>query len=571
MAEKDKIKSDGIFDFTGGMDSYSSPSLLAGNQYSASVNCQIRPGKAGISTRPGYRGVKLKFVSKKEEESFKSGRIQGCGYYIYLGLIFQLVSCEGKLLEFKEINKQEFEVRHTGLTNNPNNRRAYFTNVPQGAIVNDAESSPIIARDASYSRVSDRNGIKAGRAGKYIQNRFFYISADAKSIQASTINNSISLEEQQLNNLFGFLTPDDTDIVAIGEQKSISKDTSGGSLVFSTENNMYSVDVSGPMSTWSNINVPTGKIGGDLYDVAAVSPFSFLSLNGNVYFRSTSLGIGSLQYLQYVWNNVDITEPQSRGGHLFFENDDNYLLDSCYSVKFKNSIYTTVAPNLQDGSVYWSGMLVTTPGQKGIIRYDSLYTGIQPWCMQTIKDKNTEYLYIFSKDYDGENRMYMVDHNIDYDLTVDKKKVPIESKIITRMFNFNDPFLLKKTFTQLYSMHVESNPLKVCIKTRHAENNNFKGISEQTFKSPQFLLTPDGFQNTVPTSRFVNANYSDGYGGDNSFYECQDFLTLTGSFRLIKLLRAVELSQPPKDTAQSDDKVPYVPYSAEKFYTHKLY
>lgn len=454
-------KSDGNADFSGGMDSYKSPSLLSNNQYYLAVNCQIKPGINGISTRPGYREVKLSFEDKREVEFFRYGNIQGCGYYYYEGDVYQIVSCAGRIYELREIDRLNYSIRFVNRTNNPNNPNCWITKVPKGAIINDGESAPIAARERNYSRVSGKKSIGAGRAGAYIQNRFFYISGDGLSVRFSTINNSTSIEEPINNNISGgFLTPDDTEIKAIGMQRSVRKDTNGGSLLFSTRDNIYSVNVSGPMTQWGQGDY--GVVSGTVFDIGACSPYSFLPLNSNVYFRNKNLGIASLQYLQYIWDNTDIIEPQSYGGHLFFNNDDDYLLDSCYSVAYRNSIYTTVSPSLHQGSVYWNGLVTTKPEQKGIISYHSLYTGIRPWCLHAVKDTSgIESLYIFSHDHDGVNRMYILDESLDYDIKASGDRVEIESKLCTRFFQYEDGFAFKRSIFNKMVMSQRSPCLKM--------------------------------------------------------------------------------------------------------------
>lgn len=569
--EPQKIRSDGITDFSGGMDSYTSPSLLQKNQFYYSVNCQIKPGISGIMTRSGYRGIKLVFESKRDEDFFNNGRIQGCGYYIHKGLIIQLVSCDGRIFEFEEVNRlDEFKVRYVGIENSYLNRTAYFSKVPRGAIINDSESAPVACRDRTYSRIKGRKSIKAGRAGIYIQNRFFYINSNGKSIEFSSFNDSTSINEAILANLQGFYTPDDTDITAIGEQKFIQRDSNGGSLVFSTQQNLYSIRVNGSVTAWGDPNNDLGKISGDMYDVAAVSPHSFLSANGNTYFRSRSLGLASLQYLQFIWNNVDIVEPQSYGGHMFFNNDDEYLLDSTYSVRYNNNIYTTVAPNLQDNCVYWSGILATRPGQKGILRYDSLHTGLNPWCMQVVKDSFAkEYFYIFSRDNDGKNRLYVVDDRLDYDIRVDKTISPIESQFASRFYNFNDPFSIKKCQSQMYGLAILSDVLKTEVFARHNEGVNFSRISEETHLNK--LCASRIFENRIATERYKEVHFSDGLSSDNYFYQCQDLIKLTGSFRLDKIIRTAMASLPDSTPREEDKIIKFNQYVHKKLYSYLLY
>lgn len=566
-----ELKSDGNLDFSGGMDSYRSPSLLSENQYYAAINCQIKPGINGISTRSGFRELRIVFEDEREEEIFRSKNIQGCNYYIHEGVLLIIVSCNGRIYELEQVDKFTFKARFVQRSNNPNNRNAWITKVPRGVIINDGESAPIKGSERNYSRISGKTAIGAGRAGAYIQNRFFYISGDGTSVKFSTINNSTSLEEPINNNISGgFLTPDDTEIKAVGMQRFIRKDTNGGSLLFSTRDNVYSVNVNGPMDQWGKPGSDLGVVSASVFDIGAVSPYSFLPLNSNVYFRNKNLGIASMQYLQYIWDNTDILETQSFGAHLFFDNDDDYLLDSCYSVRYKNSIFTTVSPSLHENSVYWNGFISMKPEQKGIISYHSLITGIRPWCMQNIIDSDgTEYMYIFSHDKDGVNRLYMIDDNLDYDLKADGTRKNIESKLCTRFFQYQNGFAYKKAEFCKFVVSQKSSKLDVRISTRHASENDFKDIYAGCFIK-QNCASKDEFVNAVPQNNAFQVTYPDRFGELNSFLEQQDLIKLTGSFNLSKLIRLA--SQIKEDnTITKNTTTSFQKLSPLKFFDYNIY
>ncbi len=107
MAESNSAISDAMIDFSGGMDSYTSPLLLERNQFVYSVNMQIKTGKRGISTRHGYREVILRFKNESEESFFRasSTAIQGCGYHLHNNKIIMLCSCNNRIFALFEISK----------------------------------------------------------------------------------------------------------------------------------------------------------------------------------------------------------------------------------------------------------------------------------------------------------------------------------------------------------------------------------------------------------------------------------------------------------------------------------
>lgn len=564
----DKIIADGIADFSGGMDSNTSPSLLQKNQYFCSVNMQMRVGKSGMSTRPGYREVKLNFANKKQEDFYRSSIIQGCGYYLYGNIIIQMVSCSGRLFELKEVNKWEYDVKYIGIRNNENIKNVYFPNVPDGLIVNDGESAPVYAQKLSYRRAA-RDEIGAGFGGTFTQNRFFYVAPDRRNVKFSSFNNPLSVEEPTLANLVAFPIPDNNNISAIGEQRFLNKTSQGGSLVISSLRNIYSVDVRGPISAWGKTQDGIGTVSGDIYDIGAQSQTSFISLNGNVYFRSRNLGLVSLQYLQYIFNNQDIIEPQSYGGDLFFDNDDRFLLDSCYTVKYKNKLYTTVSPDMNMTGVFWNGMLVSKPQQKGVITYESLYTGIRPWCICQPDDSyGEEFLYFHSYDYDCVNRMYILDETSDMDNVIGQKPKEIESKLFTRMMSFDNGFSLKRQLSQIYS--VSGMPRNVCMEilTRHSEDSSFKSIFKTIHKTNKCSVDARGV--------FVNENLSYGDRSSVAFSDSsgpflfkQDLVKILGSCSIESILRQCSLSQLDTATHIQEKTAKKETYCPENFFSHR--
>jgi hypothetical protein len=564
----EKIIADGIADFSGGMDSNTSPSLLQKNQYFCSVNMQMRVGKRGISTRSGYREVKLNFATKKQEAFYRSSIIQGCGYYLYGSFIVQMVSCSGRIFELREVNKWEYDVVYTGIRNNENIRNVYFPNVPDGLIINDGEAAPIYGQKLSYRR-SKRNEIGAGYGGTYTQNRFFFVKPNRTDVGFSSFNNPMSLEEPTLANLVGFRIPDNNNISALGEQRFLSKTSQGGSLVISSLKNIYSVDVRGPISGWGKTQDGIGTVSGDIYDIGAQSQNSFISLNGNVYFRSRNLGLVSLQYLQFIFNNQDILENQSYGGDLFFDNDDKFLLDSCHTVKYKNKLYTTVSPDMNMTGVFWNGLLVSTPQQKGIITYESLHTGIRPWCMCQPDDSyGEEFLYFHSYDCDGVNRMYILDETADMDHVIGKPPKEIESKLFTRMMSFDNGFSLKKQLNQIYSVSGMSRDIRVKVLTRNSEDSSFKMVFDTVHKTDKCSIDSKGI--------FVNENLAQGDRSSISFSDSsgaflfkQDLIKILGSCNVESILRQCVLSSPDTSAHTQERNAKRETYCPEGFFSYK--
>lgn len=582
MAINKEHKADGIVSFSGGMETYLDQTSLSPANFYASVNFKVVSGKTGIQTRSGYREIYLDFGKKNEDkEFFQSNPIQGCGYYVYSGRLYILAACRGRIYEFIKQSDKIYLGRYTGFQVDATLPMIYFTNIPYNSVtIDDGISFAIIAKDGRLSRPNgDDETMPPGRGGIFIQNRKFVISQDGKSIWFSNFNDPLSRSDAILNNILLFSSPDDTEITALGEQKTIGRDTQGGSLIFSTQRNVYSINVTGPLSNWGNPSVPNGKIVSDIYNVSGVSSTSMVSMNGNTYFRSKRLGMVSLQYLNYIFEKQDVIQPQSYGGDLFFRSDEPAFLGNTYSVAHERTIYTTVSPQLENGGyVYWNGILTCSPGENGVIRWDSLHTGLRPYCLLNVEDPwNRDILHIFSKDYDGKNRLYVMDDGLNFDLHHDGKVVPIESKLFSRFYQFENPLLVKKTTGNMISVVPMADTVVISCFNRTFEADSFtryhggilknkytherKGVFvNQVFKQPERKINLSASQNNSP----------------QGYYSIQDLLCFKGGVRLIRHIRQAQIyvddaSVFQGDCAQNENVISEQEREVENFYTYKTH
>src|SRR5690606_908786 len=113
---------------------------------------------------------------------------------------------------------------------------------------------PMIVTEDSVRRSNpDQGEIGIGRMGVYLQNRLFYVNQNATQILASDFAQPTKFT-REFTNIFGFACPDsDEKITAIGKQKSILGGVEGGNLIWSSDRDIYSVDVRGTRSEWADL------------------------------------------------------------------------------------------------------------------------------------------------------------------------------------------------------------------------------------------------------------------------------------------------------------------------------
>lgn len=544
------LKTDGYDNFLGGMDSSRGPSVLGSNQYYYSVNMVLPKTADGISTRKGFRRLKINFETKRDKEIFESGNPQSSGYYKDTNYrVVILLSISGYVFELKEDSQFIYKARiiNKGDQNLSNTQDSYIIRIPFGAIINDGVNASLYTSNSQTRRTKrNKREIGAGLAGVYVQNRLWYIRQNRREIFASTINEPLSLDEAYLDNIYGIMCPENDDIItAIGKQGTSGSDALGGNLAFATLSDFYSANVRGARTQWGITGGQgTGFVDKTIPGLGAVSPYSFEPYNSNIYFRHTSLGLVSLNQGKYEFVNRDSFTNQTSESGLFFSNDTKELLSRCWTKAYNKSIYTTVSPSInENGFVYWNGLIVKTPdpyyGKVETIKdiTESVFTGIRPWNITVTNDGGIEKMFILSYDYDFVNRLYIYDESLTHDIDKDFNKKKIESQLLTRRFAFNSPLLPKKEEFASYSLSNIMDDVDVEIKTRTGIGQ-FKSV----FKTSHIVCNQcrNGFLccDSVLTER-ENVNFPVTKG---EFFSLQDLIKITGSANLRRFVR-VSLEQ----------------------------
>lgn len=312
MADQEPL-STGNVTYIGGMDTSRSPVEIAEVQYARAANVVIPRSLGGIKVRPGFIYQHLDFDTAQDRALFEGGKIQAEGWFrngleIYLvvvvdGLVFRLSRLSGSAWKAQALNYND---KNTG-------ENCWITRIPDGVIINDAVSNPLILKATTIRRSRPADGeIRPGRSGVYCQNRLFYISADGLSIRFSDFLNPIGETEGALSGIDRFVAPENQDeIIAITRQKVMLDYVTGGAVLFSTRINIYSIDVRGDLLSWRVLNTRVGKVTESVTELSACSAYAFEPFGANVYFRSAPFGMCDLRQSQYQFNQFDGTIGQS--------------------------------------------------------------------------------------------------------------------------------------------------------------------------------------------------------------------------------------------------------------------
>ncbi len=456
---------DGNSSWAGGMDTSRPPDQIAEYQYSTSVNLMVPDSLSGLQHRPGYLCCKLNFRNDTEKLLYSKGQIQGGEYFIANGQFYLVAVCNGIIFRFSQIGHNEFNCVGINI-NSPNDTfyaQSWVTKVPNGAIVQNGINTPYFVGPLTSRRTKPAQGeINIGMAGTYCQFRYWYVDQSGKLLIPSDYGNPVGQTESSIFGNIGFAAPDsDEEIVAVTRQKTLLNYVEGGNLLFSTNQDIYSVDVRGPRSTWNDPSVPLGKVSETIPGYSAVSSNSFESFNSNIYFRDVKRGISSLRQSEFQFTQQDSGTDQAIEANLYLQNDTDWMLNFCYSKTYNHRLLTTIAPEInEEGHIYWNGLLSFYPSavlheQKRVPqRYESVWTGVRPWVVNVVhQDNKRDILFVHSYDDDGVNRLYMMDGSLNHDVNHHGQRIEIRSTLETRGYNFKQGLINKKVNQRVLKTH----------------------------------------------------------------------------------------------------------------------
>lgn len=475
--------SDGTSSWIGGMDSSRSPVDISDFQYSRGCNVFVPRSLGGVKVRDGIHHQHIIYPDAEARNLYEKGHVQAEGWFTDGGKFYLIVIVNGFVIKLTPVNKSTFSAEVLN-QNDPNkDGEHWITRVPNGCIINDGVNMPIYVTANGIRRTNPGNGeIGPGRMGVYVQNRFFYSNPEGSIIRGSDFENPVGAEEERITGILGFQPPENEDIVtAVGRQKVMLQYAEGGALMFSTRMNIYSVDVRGDRNSWVNQGTRLGKVTQTVEGLNAVSPYSFEAFGTNIYFRNPQFGIADLKQSQYQFNKLDGVVSESIEASYWLENDTEWMLGKCYSRSWNSRLFTTVAPQQDDKQrVFFAGMVSFHPAavysnqETAPRRYESLITGVRPWCISSVKsDGEGDRLYIHSFDKDGINRMYRMVRNSDYDISNTGKRVEIKGWIETKGYDFKQRFTLKTESTKFYSLRAFQRDLTISLSARKEDSGRW--------------------------------------------------------------------------------------------------
>ena len=581
---------DGNTAWDGGCDMSRHPTAIGKNQYRLGCNVILPKNNGGISSRFGIHHVTIKFEKECDKEIIQKGDFQAEGWFDdgfsdYLciavsGFVFVLTETYNGTFNAKCVNPSD--------QNNPNKMAGYFTRVPNGIIYNDGESLPLFISPVNARRTKpDEEEISAGCMGIYVQNRFWYVTPDFKEIKYSSFQDPLNVSESINANLSGYVPPEDTDIItAIGAQKKMLNYAEGGTLVFSTTSNIYSIDVRGAAQDWEEASSGVGKVQESVRGVSATSTNSFTSFNTNLYFRTREHGICDLRQSQYQFQQSDDFTSQSIEMDAILQDDTTWMLDQCYTRTYQGRVYTTFAPEFNDrGRVFWNGLIAYHPnptysGQQMVARrFEGIVTGVRPWGITSVSNSRNreDRFYIWSYDIDGTTRLYQMRSDSFLDMNHHNQSVRVRGFIETRAFTHGNEFLKKKPTSRIMTLKDIGTNLDISLLSKSESQGKFQLVAKNTYLVSMFRMeddfTPVTGQRQQRCYQVLPEEQSEtekGKQSGNRYYFRTDKIEFTGDFTLDSFIRVSNLEAADTLVSNSDTESHFEEYESQRMFTYNI-
>lgn len=581
---------DGNASWDGGCDMSRHPTLIAPNQYRLGCNVFLPRSGGGLSSRFGIHHVAIRFNSVCDEETFRTGDFQAEGWFDDGFIDYLCVAISGYIFILTETFNGTFEAKclNPNDRNSPDKMKGYFTRVPRACIYNDGESLPFYISPNFTRRSKPEDGeIGAGLMGVYVQNRFWYVNPDKKVIKYSNFQDPLSITESVNANLAGFVPPEDSDqITAIGSQKQMLNYAEGGTLVFSTTCNLYSVDIRGSADSWEEAGSGVGKVQESVRGISASSPNSFTSFNTNLYFRTREHGVCDLRQSQYQFSRNDDFTSQSVEVDQLLSDDTPWMLDQCYTRTYNGRVYTTIAPEFNErGRVFWNGMLAYHPnpvysGQNAASRrFEGIVTGVRPWGITSVSNSRnrSDRMFIWSYDKDGRTRLYQMRSDSSTDINHLGQRIRIRGFIETRGYTHKNPFLRKIPISRVMSFKDIGTNLEISFYSKAESQAKYQLVSTNTYLVDTFRqeddFTPVTGQKQQRSWQVFPEEKNEieiGKKSGNKYYFRMDRIEFVGDFTLDSLIRFATLDPPDTVVSKSDAEPSFESYTSTKMFTYHI-
>lgn len=279
---------DGDFGWPFGVNSFTEPHLLRPGEATMAINVVKDPRTSGWKHRPAFIHNRIEWASPEGKALWEKGKLQAIGFQHKSSTFYALLG--GRVFRFEPCGRRALTGECLTPTQRMASKEGWVTGIPGGAIIQDGRNLPLYCRGRSVVQVgTTREDIRIGRSGVYMHGRYVYVSMNGKAILASDLDNPVSMQEAVDSNVYGWEAPDSSDtILALSKYRIASNDVELGNLAFSTDQDIYTVDIRGARSEWGTT---LGRVSVAIPDVSFAGARAAAVVNANVVFMAAQPGL----------------------------------------------------------------------------------------------------------------------------------------------------------------------------------------------------------------------------------------------------------------------------------------
>lgn len=498
------LLTDGTLDFVGGQNAAQAPSRIPDNCVASGVNISVKQGI--VQPRWGIERKTLTFPDggvhtrlknfRSYRYIFEAGKFQAAIPYYVGNTLYLIAVFSGHIFAINPDTGVIVPIAlPDGSTLNPRASRINREVAGRYLVFHDFPNYPVILEGLSARRADpDKMEIPVSVLGAFNQNRLYIANAGIDFTGGDPAGNTMTpnapitfeeyLTEASPYYLQSFQPPTvshNAPISYMGFLQMTDTSTGIGPLIVATPIAIYTFATNTVRANWQQ-----GQFGSLLcFNAGVVGPRAFTNVNSDAFFIANDGYVRSLSMARDEARSF-ARVPISREVEPWFKFWDLSLAKFAFVSCFKNKVFFSVNPYRIAASDFESGWPIsdyafggfavmeldnmTAFGQASKPTWAGLWTGTRPMDMVVTDDGNRA--FVFSKD-GNVNTIYEVDPNNTYDRS-GKYIRYVRSRIVTKDYNFKDPFMNK----ELHSLRLNMQELRGDVKL----NAEYKPSHGDTFR-----------------------------------------------------------------------------------------